>query len=712
MGESQGSDKLASLREPLRRLDSVLNFARKLLRDTGEIPPGLVEDFREARRDAEKAYVFVFDQLDEKLQKLLREFLQATRDITPRQVQANADKLSKKARSALNQLMIQGDGPLTLTDELGKVRFSDDDMKPDFDAPAARMTAAAAITPAAPVARPPKVRRPLVAIVLIGVLALAGLAAVLVISPWSSPPVYNFSNTVAGNTGDNRPRQPPANDPVVEPGKPFDAEAAGYITPLRPASLSGSISPLEADPNNLPPDELVLLMMGYEELVHVIEPERLSLPPEETRRRLIAFGEGAAKAQDTWKAAHKPLLDAFIEHVERDKKLALYPPDNAATKVLVSDVLYSAGGGNFSLVVSIGVLAQSSGAPIRLIAPLGPDRPLLAVTTASGTATYNGQSFGLREGEQPVLLLSELLVEVSRQLRLTLDTPEARLLCSAVTHRHATLFTVAQAREALADFDLEWLAALPEEADARARLMHDVATRLQPVICETLLKPVAAGGADEALAIYRMAAAAGDDGRADRALLALGERAARGALLDGEPLPLVVGNLLAGQNKLEEADKWFFRAMDEHPNDPRPVVRLAMRRTGVTQYDLCREAYARGERGKGFMRVFAGAAAEQKQDLLALSILDELIRGQDFDAIDLQNSVLICIALGRTDWGLKRLADNADIAAGEPALQRLDLICELSVNGLSSRAEQLAATWRARGEDDPFVESLLRRYGG
>lgn len=718
MGDSQGSEKLASLREPLRRLDSVLNFARKLLRETGEIPPGLVEDFKEARKDTEKAFVFVFDQLDEKLQKVMRDFLQVTKNISAKSIQVNADALSKKARSALNQLMIHGDGPLTLTDELGKVRFSDDDIKPDFDkAPAEsadRYAAAAAITPAKPVGGGHKLRRPLIAIVLIGVLALIALAAVVVIAPWSSPPVYNSGNTqIAGNGGGNKANNaPPGNEPVIEPDKPFDAEAAGYITRLRAAPLTNSVNPLEADPKNMPPGELAWVLLGYEELVHLLEPDRLAFPPEETRKRLRKFGEGASAAQDEWIEQRKPLIDAFIQHVQREQQLALYPPQTARTKVLVSDVLYSVGGGSFTLVVTLGVLAQSCDAPLKLIASLGPDRPLLAADTDKGFATYNGQSFGLREGKQPVLILAEMLVEMSRLLRPTMETPEGRLLCSAVTNRHATLFTVGHAREALADFNIDWLEQPGEEASSRELLLHDVATRMQPVICETLLKPIAGGNSDEALAIYRLAAAANDEERANRALLALGERAAKGAMLDGQPLPLVVGDLLVSQQKLTEADKWYFRAMDEHPEDPRPVVKVAMRRAGETQFDLCREAYTRGERSLGFMRVFAQSAAEQKQDLLALSILDELVALGDFDAMDLQNAVLMCISLGRNDWALKRLADSGDITAGEPALQRLDLICELSVNGLSARAQQLAEDWRERGEEDPFIESLLRRYGG
>ncbi|MBZ0134919.1 MAG: tetratricopeptide repeat protein [Planctomycetes bacterium] len=714
MGDLQGSEKFASLREPLRRLDSVLNFARKLLRESGEIPPGLVEDFSEARKDIEKAFVFVFDQLDEKLQKLLRELIQVTKNITAKQIEVNANALSKKARSALNQLMIQGDGPLTLTDELGKVRFSDDDIKPDFDDAAPdRMFAAAAITPSAPAPRSGGLRRPLIAIVLIGVLALVALTAGYLAGPWSSSTDYDDGgNLIAGNTGGNRTGTPPGNEPVIDPDTPFDAEGAGYTSRLTPGSLATSLNPLEADPKNMPPGELIWLLLGYEELIHTLEPKRLKFPPEETRRRLRKFGDSAVAAQDQWIEQRQPLLDAFAAHVAREQQLALYPPETAGTKVLVSDVLYSVGGGQFSLVITLEVLAQSCNAPIRLIAPLGPDRPLLGVHTGAGMATYNGQTFGLRDGRQPVLLLAEMLVELSRQLRPTLDTSEARLLCSAVTHRHATLFTVEQAREALADFNVEWLTAPAEDAPARELLLHQVALTMQPVICETLLKPVANGDSNEALAVYRLASVVNDAERANRALLVLGERAAKGALLDGQPLPLVVADLLVSQGKQDEADKWFYRAMDEHPEDPRPVVRLALRRQGQVRFELCREAYTRGERSAGFLRVFATAAAEQRHDLLSLKILDELIALGDFDALDLQNAVLMCVSLGRTDWALERLTDNNDITSGEPALQRLELICELSVNGLSNKARQLAATWRARGETDPFVESLLKRYGG
>jgi hypothetical protein len=398
MGESQGNEKFADLREALRRLDSVLNFARRLLRDSGDLPPGLVEDFLEARRETEKAFVFVYDQLDDRLERLLREFLQATKSIHAGALAANADKLSKRARSALNQLVIFGGGEVGLTGELGEVRFHDEDPHPQ------------APPPARPVASPPSRRFPartLAAIVLIGVLGAVALAVAILVIPWSGTPINEPGNRPVV-IADNRPpaNLPTGNEPLVVDDTPFDAEAAGYISRLSAAPLTAGINPLEADPANLPPGELTWLLLGYEELLHTLEPGRLAFPPEETRRRLRRFGQSAERSQDDWIERRKPLLDAFIEHVKQEQQLVLYPPESAGTKVLVSDVLYSVGGGRFSLVVTIQVLAQASNAPIRLIAPLGPERPLLAVDQNGNVVTYNGETFGLREGRQPVLILS------------------------------------------------------------------------------------------------------------------------------------------------------------------------------------------------------------------------------------------------------------------------------------------------------------------
>ncbi|MEZ5991047.1 MAG: hypothetical protein R3E76_01660 [Planctomycetota bacterium] len=720
--DAPGSDKIGALREPLRRVDTVLNFARKLVQESGEVPPGLVSDFDDARKELEKAFVFNFDAVDEKLQKQLREFLQATKSLRASQIAKNVEKLSRRARSALNQLMIHGDGPLTLTSELGEVRFSDDDLK-DPEPPAKIPAAAYALMTAPPggatpekqsdSSKSPALRRTLVAVVLIGVLGMIALAAAILVGPWSSPdPVYNTPINIVSDAGNEPSNSPPDNEPVIDESVPFDSEAAGYTVPLRVALPDATINPLEAKPDNLPPSNLAQLMLGYEELIQQIEPDRLAFEPSETRRRLNQFAQGAVSAEPGWQKKHRKLLDAFVEYVREELQLALYPPETSAKKVLVSDVLYSVGGGQMALVVTLEVLAQSCNAPLRLIAPLGASRPLLASDLSDGVHTFNGESQGLREGRQPVLLLSEALVEMSKQLRPTMDTPGGRILCSAVLLQHATLFTVDYARSALSDIELEWLAKPAEDVEPRELLLHELATRLQPAVCETLLKPIVNGDADEALAIYRLAAAMDDSERANRALLVLGERAAKGALLDGEPLPLVVGDLLARQGNLEAADKWYVRAMQEQPEDPRAVVRLLARKEGEARYDLCREAYARGERELGFMRLFIETAAKRGDDLLALKLLDEVIAGDKYDALDLEHAVTLCMSIGRTDWALQRLQDHREMIDGEPSLQRLELICELSLNGLTDRASQLAKNWRNRGEEDPYIEALLKRYGG
>jgi len=92
MPDAQANDGISALREPLRRIDSVLNFARKLARESGGVPPGLVADFSEARKELEKAFVFHYDAVDHNMQKLLREFLQLTKGLTAAQIAEHCDR--------------------------------------------------------------------------------------------------------------------------------------------------------------------------------------------------------------------------------------------------------------------------------------------------------------------------------------------------------------------------------------------------------------------------------------------------------------------------------------------------------------------------------------------------------------------------------------------------------------------------------------------
>lgn len=715
--EAQGNDRAAPLREPLRRVDAVLNFARKLVRENGEVPPGLVDDFHEARKDLEKKFVLHFQDIDDDLQKQLREFIKATRDITATQIADNVRKLSQRARGALNRLVIHGDEELSLTSEVGDVRFTDSEIgseKPQFEPAPAAGFAPPADKPAAAPKPEAGVRRALAALVVFAVLAGVALAVGYLVGPWSSTvPVYNSANQIAdaNEPADNAPGEPGDNTPDPDT-EPFDAKAAGYTIPIKARQLPGGMNPLEADPDNLIPDDLIRLLLGMEELAHVIEPSRLAFPPDDTRSRIERFAQGAETSAPDWIESRTPLIEAFVAHVKEELQLARYPEQSQAQKLLVSDVLYSLGGEQLPLVLTLGALAQSCDAPLRLIAPHGPERPLLSITLDDGVHTFNGESFGLRTGNQAPLLLDEMVVALARKLRPTMDTPEGRILCTAILQRFQALFTVDQAREALKDFDLRWLVPPGDEAEAREALVHDLAVRLQGPLCETLLKPIAGGDADEAMNVFRLARAAGDEERTSRALLMLGERAAPGAMIDNEPLALVVGELLLEQDKPAEADNWFKRAMDDHPEDPRPVMRLLPRRAGEARLALMREAYARGERSLGFMRLLATSVAEAGEGLAALALFDQILRRDDFEDRDLQQAVLQCLALGRTDWALGRLREHGEFVVGDAGLERLELICELSENGLSARAQDLGESLRGRGEMDAFTENLLRRHGG
>ena len=67
-------------------------------------------------------------------------------------------------------------------------------------------------------------------------------------------------------------------------------------------------------------------------------------------------------------------------------------------------------------------------------------------------------------------------------------------------------------------------------------------------------------------------------------------------------------------------------------------------------------------------------------------------------------------ALGQRDGAQGGSAGAGD--RGDADRRRLDLICELQRHGLSDRARQLSERYRAIGRSDPFLQSLLRRYGG
>ena len=118
----------------------------------------------------------------------------------------------------------------------------------------------------------------------------------------------------------------------------------------------------------------------------------------------------------------------------------------------------------------------------------------------------------------------------------------------------------------------------------------------------------------------------------------------------------------------------------------------------------------RGEREADFLRGLANLQAAAGENLSALALLDELTASKAATAADYHAAALLCLTLEHPDWAQERIARAGDL--GDADLLRLDLICELQRHGLSDRARQLSERYRAIGRSDPFLQSLLRRYGG
>jgi tetratricopeptide (TPR) repeat protein len=239
-------------------------------------------------------------------------------------------------------------------------------------------------------------------------------------------------------------------------------------------------------------------------------------------------------------------------------------------------------------------------------------------------------------------------------------------------------------------------------------LLNRVARIAHAPVCGALLPEAAGATASEALALYRLATAAGEVEMAEKALLLLGRRAEKGAMIDGVPLSMMVGDLLRAQGQSTQAIAWFRRAFEECPDDARPALRLA-ETVPEERAAMLRHAYARGERAPAFMVELATALAAAGDHLATLAMLDDLCT-RDPRAEHFEMAARTCLALDRTDWAQQRIQAYTGPAA--PGLQRLDLICELQRNGLSDRAKSLAKAWHEGGNKDEFVEGLLKKYGG
>lgn len=689
-----------ALREPMRKLDALLAIARRVQLESGKVPPGLMEDFHEVRRQLEKAFVFNFRGVDDRLQEGLRKFLKNTRDANAEQLDKNLERLCRISHSMLNALMIQGAPTLSLEDDLAG------SAQPE---PPARQVAGGQ----APVASSPAVSSAAASRRghgLFVALAIALVALLTVVIGWATG---LFSGAPANNAPVVAVNEPPRNvppensAPPVDTSTPFDAAAAGYPAQLAMYPLDTAIDPRTADPGTLLPDELPGVLLGLEDNLHLLEPSRLKTTPEQTRAAMQAFARDVMDSQPAWKESRKAFLDAFVAHAAKRLNLRMY--EDARGTVLVSDVLFHAGGGQQSLCAVMAALALSARCPIGLYAPNGVARPVIGIVMRDGLHTFNGESHGLRGGTVPLARVAELVAEMCQRLLPTLAEPGARLYALAVIRNLSGALSVEQARMALADIKLEWMAPPAADAAADVILRHQLAAQLQPVVCNALLYDLAGADAAEALALYRLASAAGDDPAIKQAILLLGKRAEKGAMLDGLPLALRVGDLLRDQKKTTEAAAWYRRALDDHPDDARPALRLADLLPGA-KLDYLREAYARGERGAPATLELAAALSAAGEDLAALALLDQLCESEA-KATHVEAAVLTCLALDRPDWAQARIARYADVA-DTPALQRLDLICELQRNGLSDRARVLAKAMRDKGPPDPFVEGLLRKYGG
>lgn len=211
--------------------------------------------------------------------------------------------------------------------------------------------------------------------------------------------------------------------------------------------------------------------------------------------------------------------------------------------------------------------------------------------------------------------------------------------------------------------------------------------------------------------MLELALAVADAASVEQALLLLAERAQKGAQFRGEPLPLVVARQLLARGDKAGAQGWFKRAFEEAPDHAAAALELAAlaENADLKRYYL-RSAYARGCRAPDFLRELAGAQAQAGELLSALALLDELCAQEAGTVQDLADAALLCLALERPAWAQERIA--ASRHAREPAILRLDLIAEIALHGLSDRARALAQAYGRRGQDDPYIESLLSRLGG
>ena len=719
---------LEGLRDSLTRADRVMDFARRLVRENGSVPQGIVSDFMEARTVIEREFVKCHTLLSGDLRARFKELLLKTKQLRPEVMSKGVEPLSDRIRGLLNDLMIDGGLSLSLTEELfdGKASHPtplQTDLPVGQGPPDATTRASTAATHAKgqvsaqePGANSASIS-PTIAVAALVLLGVAGIAVAWTLGAFGETRGNKLVNSRRIGTQDSAvPENLPARNQPADSGHPdarFDKSSAGYRSKLAPQSLHTPISPLdpEFDLSTLRSSEWPLLLLGLEQLIHSLEPERLRLPPSETRQRLERFALGAVNAEPKWIQGQLPFLDAFLAHSQKELQLTLF---HEGGQVLLSDVLNSKGGPRLPLLLALCALGRAAGADLVLVTPTGIGFPLLAQQIRAGTATFDGEAVGLRPIAAREAGVAELLAELCEQLRPSLNSLHSRAAISAVILRCNGSLDVRQAREALADLQTEWFSAAVPNAGSETgirEVMRPVVRLLQPAICRTLMAADARGDATESARLLDLATASNDQVAAEKALLLLGERAEKGALYKNQLLSLAVASMLLRKGDKTNAALWFKRAMQEAPDDWSASLSLAeLAEDAEEKRRLLATTYARGCRGPEFLRDLARRQALAGESLSALALLDDL-NAQDTATIeDAEAAALLCLSLDRAKWAQERIA-RSRFKEGR-ALLRLDLIAELSLNGLSDRAKDLTRSYGLRGQDDPYIESLLQRFGG
>lgn len=710
MADASDNKLFEGLRNALLRADRVADFALRMARSGGQVPAGLVGDFLEARVAIEREFVKCHGRLSPDLRARLKELILKTKNLKPEVMAQGAERLVERIRGVLNDLMIDGGLPLSLTQEMFEEASRQSTLEAAPLAPATKQQAAAksAETPRA------KNGGPVIMVAVFLLAVLASVAAAWATGLFESSPANSMATNVAQAGNQPVPAPPrPANSPPVEGAAAFDAKAVGYTRDLKPQAHYVALNLLDPDLDLavLRATEWPSLLLSLEEDLARIEPARLKLGPADTWRRLLRFAESAAAADATWRSSRKPFLDSFVAHCRLETQVVLFPEGG---QVLPSDILHAKGGPRLPLILLLCALAQASGADLVVIAPMGREFPLLAQAIKAGIATFDGEQLGLRSSAGKEPSVREMLAALLEKLRPTLATPAARVWASSLIYRCLGDLSLTQAREALADLELGTLSQLaprePEQLE-RYNTQRAAIRLLQPAICRVLFDSSARGDGAEAARLLELALAVGDGASTEKALLLLAERAQKGAQFRGEPLPFVVGRQLLTRGDKVGAQGWFKRAFEEAPDHAQTALELAAlaENADLKRYYL-RCAYARGWRQAAFLRELAVMQAQAGELLSTLALLDELCALEESTAQDLAEAALICLALERPAWVQERIA--ASRFAREPAILRLDLIAELAQNGLSERAKALAQAYGKRGQDDPYIESLLSRLGG